>query len=233
MTHDARRRMYLMRHGEVSYFADPATPVAPEQVAITERGVEQARSAGRALAEVRFDRVITSGLPRTMETARLVVEQLAQAPAQPEFEHWDDLQEFKAGSPDEIPDNDLEDAFLTVFRGTPAADASYVGGETVGSVTVRVAAAMERLYADPSWHTILLVLHGGINRAILSWALAGPGAFFAQFEQSFCCVNIIDGEPERFIIRTANLAAYDPAHLSSRLSTVELILEQYKGYRGI
>src|SRR6185312_7444342 len=46
-------------------------PLRPDDVPLTEEGIEQARAAGEALVSVRFDRVVTSGLPRTEETARI------------------------------------------------------------------------------------------------------------------------------------------------------------------
>src|SRR5258708_40341534 len=67
-----RRRVYLMRHGEVSYFPD-GRPVPPEGVPLNDEGRAQARAAARALAEVPLDRVVSTGLPRTDETAVIVV----------------------------------------------------------------------------------------------------------------------------------------------------------------
>ena len=67
-----RRRIYLMRHGEVSYFPN-GQPVPPEGVTLNEAGRAQAHAAARALADVPFDRVITTGLPRTAETATIVL----------------------------------------------------------------------------------------------------------------------------------------------------------------
>ena len=68
-----RRRIYLLRHAEVAYFDEHGQPVAPDEVPLTPTGRRQAQRAGTALAGVRFDRVLTSGLPRTVETAHLVL----------------------------------------------------------------------------------------------------------------------------------------------------------------
>ena len=68
-----RRRIYLLRHAEVAYFDEDGQPVAPDEVPLTPAGRHQAEQAGAALAGVRFDRVLTSGLPRTVETAHLVL----------------------------------------------------------------------------------------------------------------------------------------------------------------
>jgi probable phosphoglycerate mutase len=79
---------------------------------------------------------------------------------------------------------------------------------------------------------MLLVLHGGVNRCILSWALGGPGSqVYAQFEQSAACINIVDGEPGDFVLRAVNLTVADPVHLGRRITSIEAILEQYLAYR--
>ena len=225
-----RRRIYLLRHAEAAYFAPVPAPVDPGQVALTDVGREQARAAGRALRDVRFDRVVTSGLPRTVGTAELVVEQLARPPVDPVFRHDPDLQELRPGDLDAVRDDDLEASFLTAWRGVPPPDAAFLGGETVGSLVHRVGRAMARIHADNGWDTLLLVAHGGTNRAILSAALAGPGAFFGQLEQSAACINILDAGTD-FVVRAVNVTPYDLVHDGPRTTTLERTLEQYRDYR--
>jgi len=57
-----------MRHAQVRYFEG----LDPEEVVLTEEGRRQAAAAAEALAGVTFDRVVTSGLARTLETAAIV-----------------------------------------------------------------------------------------------------------------------------------------------------------------
>jgi broad specificity phosphatase PhoE len=225
-----RRRIYLMRHAEAAYFADTPAPVRPEQVALTDLGLEQARGAGRVLRDVRIDRVVTSGLPRTIRTAELVVEQLAHPPVDAAIHHDVDLQELRPGDLDAVRDEDLEDAFLTAWRGVPPLDAAFLGGETVSSLIDRVGRAMERILAEDDWQTLLLVAHGGTNSAILSAALAGPAVFFGHLEQSPACINILDAGVD-FVVRAVNVTPYDLVHEGPRTTTLEQMLEQYRDYR--
>ncbi len=60
-----------MRHAEVAYFAD-GRPVDPREVPLTDAGRAQAHAAAAALAGITFDRVVTSGAPRTLQTAAIV-----------------------------------------------------------------------------------------------------------------------------------------------------------------
>jgi probable phosphoglycerate mutase len=222
-----RRRIYVMRHAEAGYFSATGDPA---HVALTELGTEQAEAAGRMLGAVRFDRVVTSGLPRTRRTAELVVAQLAVPPADPVLHEDADLQELRPGDLDAVTDEDLEDSFMAAWRGAPPPEAAFLGGETVGSLVARVGRAMERIHADDGWDTLLLVAHGGTNRAILSAALAGPGAFFGALEQSAGCINVLDAGSD-FVVRAVNLTPYDLVHEGPRTTTLERLLHQYRDYR--
>jgi probable phosphoglycerate mutase len=122
-----RRRLYLMRHGAVSYFGDDGRPVDPEAVGLNDEGRAQAAAARELLAEVEFDRVLTSGLPRTNETARIVAERY-------DLEEWPDLQELRGDRLSAIPPEELEDAFVHAFRGVVPNDKRFLGGETIGEL---------------------------------------------------------------------------------------------------
>jgi broad specificity phosphatase PhoE len=90
LTTKPRRRIYLMRHGSVTYFDETGRPVLPEQVPLNADGRAQADAAGAAFAAegVVFDKVIVSGLPRTIETAARV---LAAAQLEHTVEIWPDF----------------------------------------------------------------------------------------------------------------------------------------------
>ena len=209
-----RRRLYLLRHAEVSYFSDDGTPVNPADVPLTEEGIEQARTVAVALEGIDLDRVVTSGLPRTLQTAEIV------APAAT-IESWPELRELQGGRLSEIPPDALEREFVPAFRGVIPHDARFLRGESIGELFDRVLPALERFVAE-EWHTALAVLHGGVNRAILSYALTGERMFLGHFEQAPACVNVLDlGEGGEWIVRAVNVAPYDLLHLAHRSTTME------------
>jgi broad specificity phosphatase PhoE len=219
-----RRRIYLMRHAAVAYFEPDGRPVRPEAVPLTAEGESQARAMRDALAGIRFDRAVTSGLKRTLETAQIV------APGV-EPEVWPDLRELESGRLEEIPDPDLEQAFTGVFSGIVPEETRFLAGETIGSLFDRVLPALERLLADESWDVLLAVLHGAVNRAILSYALTGKRAFLGNFEQAPACVNILDAGAGQWIVRAVNVTPYDLAHLGGRETTMEQLYGEYLPYR--
>ena len=216
-----RRRLYLMRHAEVSYFLEDGRSVDPRDVSLNEEGVAQAKAAAEALSGVELDRVLTSGLARTLETAAVV------AP-QNEPETWPELREIEGGRLTEIPLDALHHEFVHAFRGVIPNETRFLRGESIGELFDRVLPALERFVADDDWHTALAVLHGGVNRAILSYALTGERMFLGHFEQAPACVNVLDlGESGEWIVRAVNVAPYDLLHVSHRQTTMERYWEQY------
>jgi broad specificity phosphatase PhoE len=81
---------------------------------------------------------------------------------------------------------------------------------------------------------LLLILHGGVNRAILGHALTGERIFLGGFEQSPACVNVIDVATDgHWIVRAVNYTAYDPGHVDSpRTTTMEHLWEEYVASRN-
>jgi broad specificity phosphatase PhoE len=218
-----RRRIYLLRHAEVAYFDQAGRPLPPDEVPLTARGRRQASTAGAALAGARIDRVVTSGLPRTVQTARLV------AGPEATVEAWPELREIAPGRLADIPEDRLEAAFLGVFRGVVAGERRFLGGETVDALLERVLGALGRLLADPGWDTLLAVLHGGVNRAILSFALTGRREFLGGFEQAPACINVLDvDDAGGFVVRAVNVTPWDPAYLAGRATTMEELWAQYR-----
>lgn len=201
---------------------------------LTEEGRAQAVTAGRALRGVAMDRVVTSGMYRAEETARLVLAE-GGGPA-PEPEAWPELREFRPGSPDAVSDDEIYQSFTLAFRGPeqPPLDAPYLGGETVGAMVDRVNAALDRLLAD-DWSTMLMVLHGGVNRAILSRALIGRGTYLGHVEQTTCCVNVLDLDhgPDGTVwqVRAVNVSPHDPVPAGPRISTIEQLVIEYRALR--
>ena len=228
-----RRRIYLMRHGSVTYFAPDGSPFDPLTISLDAEGRDQADAAGRMFGAeaIHFDRVITSGLNRTVETATRVL----AAANHPEttLEAWPELQEIRGGHLTAIPDEDLRQSFLGAFEGTVDEQTRFLGGESIGELMDRVHPAIARLRHDPTWRTVLLVLHGGVNRVVLSYALTGSRTLLGGLSQAPACINALDvGEADRdWIIRHVNVSAVDLLQPRSRHSTMENLLMQYLVWR--
>lgn len=224
-----RRRIYLMRHGSVDYFDAAGRPLPPDSVPLNAVGEQQAAAAGALFARcgVRFDAVVVSGLPRTVQTASRVMEAAGVAGAPRIESAW---QEIRGGRLADIAPGDIEQAFLGAFRAQGEVEAHrFLGGETIGALLDRVLPPWLRWCERHDWRTLLLVLHGGVNRALLSHALAGHRAFFGRLEQSPACINVLDvGAADDVVVRAINLAPTHWLHERESLTTMEKLLMEYR-----
>jgi broad specificity phosphatase PhoE len=228
-----RRRLLLMRHGAVEYFDTAGRPYPPDEVPLTAVGIEQARAMGTALAaaEVTVDRAITSGLARTRQTAEQVLEAAGLAPP---VQHWPELREIRPGHLPSIAEADLRPAFIGAFEGPVPREMQFLQGETIGAMLDRTLPALQRLLTQDDWDTALLVLHGGVNRGLLSWFLTGEAVFLGGLEQSTGCLNIIDvgDTPADTVVRVVNFCPIEPLQTATRLSTMEHLLQKYLSLRA-
>ena len=221
-----------MRHGSVSYFTADSKPVNPETVPLNKLGIDQAEAAGKLFADhgVQFDRVITSGLERTIETATLV---LKAAASRLTMEQRPRLQEIRGGRLADIAEKDLLQSFTAATDGVVNEAAQFLGGETVGQLLDRVLPEIDAIRADTNWNTLLLVLHGGVNRAVLSYLVTGQRQLLGAFEQSPACINVLDiGEAKAdVVLRMVNLSPLDWLQPENRRTTMEALHDQYAKYR--
>ncbi len=225
-----RKRIYLLRHGEVSYFDARGRPVDPRAVRLTETGIAQIEAVGALLAEAAIDRAVCSGLPRTRQTAEIA---LAGRPVPIEDEP--DLREIKGGRFADVPPERARALIANAFRGAGDDAARFFhGGESFGAFGARVTAAFERALRRPAWDRLLVSGHDGVNRVILCWAAgAGRGAM-AAFEQDHGGLSIIDIDVEaesgaiaHRMLRCVNLTPADPAKHRTWATSMEPIHARY------
>jgi probable phosphoglycerate mutase len=231
-----RRRIYLMRHGEVSYFDNEGVQVNADMVNLTDVGRAQAAAMGEFLADVPFDTAYCSGLPRTEQTARGALGgrelDLQVRPA---------LREISAGDMSGMTKEEVKRDFIHVFARLGEPGLVYGRGEVIQDFADRVIGDIVNLALEPGWTTVLIAAHEVTNRCILSWAANADLACMTGFEQDPGCLNIIDididlrgKEPEiaRRIIKTMNLTPLNFSKLDNNLATNEQMFALRKKQMG-
>ena len=224
--HPDRRRIFLLRHAEAAYVHEDGTVTDdPRSVPLTRLGRQQARKQAAILASVPFDRAVCSGLPRTLETARIVL----AGRETPALETEPALEEIRgAGRAYGREDGAawLEEV-ANPWAGAEEPGARYLGGEKFADFGARVTPAFDRIVAGRDWWNLLLVLHGAVNRRILNHVLGLPWQKRVSIEQDNCCINIIDvdtddkGAARRYLIRAVNLTGYNLNKSEVVLTTME------------
>jgi broad specificity phosphatase PhoE len=229
-----RRRIYLMRHGFVDYTSEAVRKARDPKVAtLTPRGEEEARAAGIALSEVHFDLALCSGLPRTRQTAEIV---LAEHPKAPKLEVDERFGELRSGTYMDFHSAEHLAAVMTFTfeqAGEPGAE-FLPGGEKFADALFRGRAALQELLVRPGWATALVVAHEVMNRMLLADVIGAPLGASAGFEQDTGCINILDfdmvpdesGEGtriERGVIKAVNLTPANYLKNGMNLRSLEAI----------
>jgi len=149
---------YFVRHGESEGNAARVFTGQTDSP-LTARGREQAAAVAEELAQVKFDRIVSSGLSRTRGTADVIAKRLGKP-----VEIVPELREIDVG--------DRTGKSFDETRGLPNWNddgfVAWPGGETLDRVLARTLGAIDRLTRESPGKTILIVGHGGVNRILLS-----------------------------------------------------------------
>ncbi len=229
--HTTRRRIYLMRHAEAEYIRGDGSR-APDSrlVPLTPKGRAEAMGMAQLLQEAPFDRAVCSGLPRTRETADIVLNNRGLT-----LEVEPQLEEIRGGDAVARARMSPVDYAYAMFRAAEP-DACYAQGEKFSDFAKRVFLSFDKIMNSTGWINLLLVAHGGVNRAILTDVTGAGLSAFGAFEQDSGCLNLIDidtcrdtGAVQRRILRGVNITADDPSKLTRPLTYMEAFTKRAMG----
>ena len=203
-----RKRFYLFRHGEVDYTPQGKVVKNPDLVDLTEVGKKQAKSIDENTKEFSIERIICSGLPRTLQTAEHIASRreitIECFPLLKEYE-WD---------PDLLKDTKIE-RFGYLFEDSLAKE--MIGGtEDADEFYRRITCQLETIIKE-DWSEMAAFLHGAVNAAIMCWVNDVDISFASKYDQDHAALNIIDidvnekGKIVRKILKRYNI----PPNLSS------------------
>ena len=191
----------LLRHGRTTANSDGVL-AGHSPVGLDEVGVAQAREAGRRLAGVRFDAVVTSPLPRCRETLALALP--GAVPAVEEGLVECGYGEWSGRKLGEL----AEEPLWRTVQLHPSA-VVFPGGEAMAAMAARAVAAVRRWNDDVGpTGTWLACTHGDIIKAIVADAL---GLHLDQFQRVHVApgsFTVIRYTPERpFLMRLSDDAS--------------------------
>lgn len=182
-------KLILTRHGHVE-------GIAPERfrgrmdLALTERGQDEARQLGRrTAAQWSPAAIFCSPLKRCVVTAQEIGAACKVAP-QP-LETLNDIDygawQFETHAAMKARFPELHDDWLSAPERV-----RFPEGESLQDVAARAADALRSILAAHHENTVVIVAHDSVNRVMLCQLLGLPLAAYWRFAQSPCCINEID-----------------------------------------
>jgi alpha-ribazole phosphatase len=204
----SRLRLYLIRHGETEPSA-AGKLVGQTDVALSERGVEQARLLAEKLSSVRLDAVYSSDLRRAFRTAEIVAER-NHATAQTSAA-WREINMGAWEGRTLTALNDEAPEQVASLFDEPASF-EYPGGESFADFTTRIRVALDQLLQTHPNGEIALIAHGGVCRAIIGGMLGMPMRNWLRLAQGYGCLNVITWYDLHPMLELLNLSADYRSH---------------------
>lgn len=159
--------LVLLRHGE-SVWNQENRFTGFTDVDLSDKGVEEAKEAGRSLSHIKFDLVFTSTLKRAFRTAELA---LAEAGQKHDLIRHDDLRERDYGDLTGLNKDEMRKKYgeeqVHVWR--RSYDVRPPGGESLKDVVARVTPYFDT-HIKPrldEGKNVLIAAHGNTLRAML------------------------------------------------------------------
>jgi len=225
-----RRRVYLVRHGAVSYFEPGRDDLGAEDPPLNHEGISQAEALGRLLAEAPIDLAVCTGYRRTRQTAELAI-----APRRLQIEVVEGLSEARTGTFEDIESaEEMESIFVGAFENASEPGARFLTGETYADLWSRVGTAWQSLLSRSDWNQAFVAGHGVVNRTILAQALEAGPQIYRRLEQDTGCLNVLDIEgdgPDARVafVRLINFTPYNATKLGMNRTTLEMLWQQFVG----
>lgn len=181
-------RLFVVRHGQ-SVANVQRIHSGWGAFSLTETGREQARQTGKALEGLHFDRIFVSDLPRTQETARLLLPQEVHR-----FELRADVREYDMKQFVGVSVDEMYCRFGEPYlRMRAQQDYTDIGCETPEHFVQRVAGFLAEI--QPLAGTALLVTHEGVGKCIGQVALGTPFRS-ARLRTANCGVSVLESQPD-------------------------------------
>ena len=192
---DAERRVILIRHGECNNFSPDGKVHAGTDLPLTDRGRTQASALSQALDTTDAKRLYINGASaRVRETAALMA-------GSREIESVVEFREISLGNLEGSTVAEVLAAEPTFFD-DPAV--GLPGGESFIDVAERAGPALDNLLQRAEDRDVVIVAHGGVNRALLFHTIGSDPRRTITVRQDWAGVSTLECRGGRWVARTIN-----------------------------
>lgn len=219
-------RVILLRHGESTYNALGLYQGSSDQSLLTETGIAQAQQVGEYLKNIPINKIYISPLQRAQKTATEILK--AFAPQTNSLEIASLLKEvnlplWEGLSFEYVKENFSENYSLwkkfphQFYMKLADTQAKIDGNVAVATCEKKIFPALDiyeralkfwQQILPRHWsNTILVVSHGGTNRALIGTALGLSPGQYHQLQQCNCAINVLDFPEYSFL--SARLSSFN------------------------
>ena len=220
-------RVIILRHGQSTYNSQGRIQGRSDLSVLTDKGRADAELTGKAFQGLTFAAVYASPLQRAQQTAETVLACLTETP---EIQADDRLLEIDLPLWETMLNTEVREKYAAEYRAwkerphelkmlLPQADGTQTEFFPVLSLYDQARGFWQDILAQHPGQTIAIVAHNGINRALISTALAIPPQMYHSVQQSNCGVTVLNfsgGWGENVQIESLN----QTSHVGQNLPTL-------------
>lgn len=227
-------RIYLVRHGHVAYFDEQNQPINPKNAVLSIQGVEQIQHLAEQLKEVEFGEIYSSTMPRSIQTAEILMSSRIGQTAIA----CDEIREIRSGRLREIRPEHAELEIKYAYLHQTYQLHQFMQGEQWTEFEHRVLTWLEQMIlATDKPQNILISSHDVVNRVLINWVYHRNGQDLYGQEQDYGCLNILDIEIQqgRILnkrIKLQNFTAYDLNKSQRFNSAMDDVYDVYSKAKG-
>lgn len=157
--------IYLARHGETEYNRCNQIQGRGIDASLNETGRLQARAIANQLKNVDIQKIYSSSLKRSKETAEIVAKTYKL-----DFHSHADLDEMNFGIFEGRPISEIEAELEELHNTWKSGNVDYASenGESPNTVLKRAAGKIEEIIQQNGYSNLLFILHGRLIRILLS-----------------------------------------------------------------
>lgn len=211
-----RSRLIFVRHGHALVAERAIVGGHRGCTGLSETGRRQVEALRDRLVATAFtaDAIVTSVLPRAIETADILAKGIGMPAAG--IPRFCDLCERHPGEGDGLPWDVFVERYGAIDPIAEPDRALSPGGESYNDFLQRVGAAVERLADDHKDETVLVVSHGGVILSAMLVLLGVPPAWVTTEITNTSLTEWVRDDSGRWLLGRFN----DAAHLEARRSRI-------------
>jgi broad specificity phosphatase PhoE len=195
------KKIYLVRHGQTDFNLQGIVQGSGIDSSLNERGRAQAKAFHDAYGNVKFDKIYTSALKRTVQTVQPFIDDGIG------YEQLAGLNEISWGSKEGQKITAEEDAYyhwmLRQWQDGKT-DLRIEGGESPDDVVRRQKTAIAHIMSRSQENIILVCMHGRAMRILLCQLLSYPLKAMDTFEHENLCLYLLDFTGSLFTVEKFN-----------------------------
>lgn len=197
---EERTRLFLIRHGETTT-ASEFRYVGHMDVDITEHGIQQMNHLKNRFKEEEINALYCSDLIRTKKGATIIS---SGHPIEPVA--LKEFREINLGIWEGLTREEIMERYPQEYKQRLDDLANYriKGGESFKDLQDRVVRKLLDILNESIGKNVMLVAHGGVNRAILFDILNLDLQRLPRIDQVYGCLNIIDYYEDGPVIKLVN-----------------------------